>query len=189
MRARRLRARIRSRAADSIQRSRWWRHVNPFRPAECSGRKLPARDVELTRENWALLQRINRQVNGEIEPLSNLQHWGTLLDHWDYPVDGKGDCKIYALWKRKLLIDDGWPRQALLMTVVRDLHGEGHAVLTVKTDRGDFVLDNLSDDVLAWDATGYTFLKRQAQEDPNLWLDLGAKKTSPPLSARLSHPG
>ena len=148
------------------------------RPAECGGYKLPARDLELTSDSWKLLQRVNRQVNGEIEPLSNLEHWGTLLDHWDYPVDGKGDCKIYALWKRKLLIDEGWPRQALLMTVVRDLNGEGHAVLTVKTDHGDFILDNLTDEVRSWEATGYTFLKRQAQEDPNIWLDLGAKKTA-----------
>ncbi len=86
---------------------------------------------------------------------SNLDHWGTTLDHWDYPIDGKGDCKIYALFKRKLLIDRGFPRQALLMTIVRDLNGEGHAVLTVKTDRRDFVLDNLSDEIRAWSATGY----------------------------------
>ena len=88
-------------------------------------------------------------MNNAIEPISNLDHWGTTLDHWDYPVDGKGDCKIYALFKRKLLIDRGFPRQALLMTIVRDLNGEGHAVLTVKTDRGDFVLDNLSDEIRA----------------------------------------
>ena len=57
-------------------------------------------------------------------PLSNFDHWGTTLDHWDYPTDGKGDCKIYALWKRKLLMDIGFPRQALLMTIVRDLEGQ-----------------------------------------------------------------
>jgi predicted transglutaminase-like cysteine proteinase len=88
-------------------------------------------------------------------------------------VDGKGDCKIYALFKRKLLIERGFPRQALLMTIVRDLDGEGHAILTVKTDRGDFVLDNLSADVRPWSATGYQFYKRQAQDDPNVWLSLG----------------
>ena len=36
------------------------------------------------------------------------------------------------------------------MTIVRDQDGEGHAVLTVKTDRGDFVLDNLTDEILPW---------------------------------------
>ena len=143
------------------------------RPEECDVPRLPAVDVRLTEETLALLDRINRGVNGAIEPISNLEHWGTLLDHWDYPVDGKGDCKIYALYKRKLLLDGGFPRQALLMTIVRDLHGEGHAILTVKTDHGEFVLDNLSDEIRPWNATGYRFVKRQSQEDPNVWLAIG----------------
>ncbi len=49
------------------------------------------------------------------------------------------------LLKRRLLIRAGWPREALLITVVRDRKDEGHAVLTVKTDRGEFILDNQVD--------------------------------------------
>jgi len=150
-----------------------WMDFCSRRPEECEVPRLPAIDVRLTEETWALLDRINRDVNAAIEPISNLEHWGTLLDHWDYPVDGKGDCKIYALYKRKLLLDSGFPRQALLMTIVRDLHGEGHAILTVKTDHGEFVLDNLSDEVRPWNVTGYRFVKRQSQEDPNVWLAIG----------------
>jgi len=59
---------------------------------------------------------------------------------------------------------------------VRDLDGEGHAILTVKTDRGEFVLDNLTDEIRPWDATGYRFVKRQSQSDPNVWVDLGGSK-------------
>jgi predicted transglutaminase-like cysteine proteinase len=150
--------------------------------AECAGPVLPARDIALTSGAYADLDRINRMVNNLIEPVSNLDHWGTLLDHWDYPLDGKGDCKVYALYKRKLLLDMGFPRQALLMTIVHDRDGEGHAVLTVKTDRGDFILDNLTDEIVSWDATGYRFIKRQSQEDPNVWLALdpnaGARKSA-----------
>jgi predicted transglutaminase-like cysteine proteinase len=143
------------------------------RPEECAVERLAAADVKLTDEAWALLDRVNRDVNAAIEPVSNFDHWGTMLDHWDYPVDGKGDCKIYALYKRKLLIDQGFPRQALLMTIVRDLEGEGHAILTVKTNRGEFVLDNLSSEIRPWNATGYRFVKRQSQENPNVWLAIG----------------
>ena len=143
------------------------------RPEECELGKLKPLDVRLTKATLAKLDRINRSVNQAIEPVTNLAHWGTMLDHWDYPVDGKGDCKVYALYKRKMLIDAGFPRQALLMTVVKDLEGEGHAILTVKSDRGEFVLDNLTDEIKPWDATGYTYIKRQAQDDPNVWLDLG----------------
>ena len=102
---------------------------------ECTLGKLKPMEVRLTRQTWKILTEINLKANSAIEPISNLDHWGTTLDHWDYPVDGKGDCKIYALFKRKLLVERGFPRQALLMTIVRDLNGEGHAVLTVKTDR------------------------------------------------------
>jgi predicted transglutaminase-like cysteine proteinase len=150
---------------------------------ECTLGKLKPIDVRLTWQSWKTLNEINDEVNSVVEPISNLDHWGTTLDHWDYPVDGKGDCKIYALFKRKLLIERGFPRQALLMTIVRDLNGEGHAVLTVKTDRGDFVLDNLSDRVRPWSATGYQFYKRQAQEDPNVWLSLGGVIGTEPTEA------
>lgn len=143
------------------------------RPEECNVQRLQAADVNLTDQAWAVLDRVNRKVNAAIEPVSNFDHWGTMLDHWDYPVDGKGDCKIYALYKRKLLLEEGFPRQALLMTIVRDIEGDGHAILTVKTDHGEFVLDNLTDEVRPWSATGYRFVKRQSQEDPNLWVSVG----------------
>jgi predicted transglutaminase-like cysteine proteinase len=145
-------------------------------PEECSLGKLQPLDVRLTKATWGLLNRVNKRVNAAIEPETNLAHWGTMLDHWDYPVDGKGDCKVYALYKRKLLVDAGFPRQALLMTVVKDLEGEGHAILTVKTDHGEFILDNLTDEIRPWSATGYTYIKRQAQSDPNVWLDLGGER-------------
>jgi predicted transglutaminase-like cysteine proteinase len=148
------------------------------RPEECNLGKLTPREIHLTKQVLATLNKVNIFANSAIEPISNLDHWGTMLDHWDYPTDGKGDCKVYALFKRKQLIDQGFPRQALLMTIVRDQDGEGHAVLTVKTDRGDFVLDNLTDEILPWDETGYRFIKRQAQDDPNVWLAMtGAAAT------------
>src|SRR5258708_23871036 len=110
---------------------------------ECDGQPLPAQDIQLTGATQQQIERINRQVNKLIEPVTDLDHWG-VEDQWDYPMDGKGDCEDYALLKRRLLIEAGLPRQALLMTVVRDQQDEGHAVLTVTTDHGDYVLDNLS---------------------------------------------
>jgi predicted transglutaminase-like cysteine proteinase len=149
-----------------------WKDFCQREKAECLEPVLPALDINLTSATFAKLDRINRMVNQTIEPISNFDHWGTMLDHWDYPLDGKGDCKVYALYKRKLLIDMGFPRQALLMTIVRDLQDEGHTILTVKTNRGEFVLDNLSDEIRPWDATGYRFIKRQSQADPNVWVAL-----------------
>ena len=155
-----------------------WMDFCHRRPEECNVSELPALDLRLTSKTMAILQDVNLLTNTTIKPISNLDHWGTIVDHWDYPVDGMGDCKIYALWKRKILMDMGFPRQALLMTIVRDLHGDGHAVLTVKSDHGEFILDNLTDDIRSWETTGYTFIKRQSQTNPNVWLDLGTQKTT-----------
>ena len=116
--------------------------------------------------------RINNWVNEHVKPMTDLDHWG-VVERWNYPDDGYGDCEDYVLLKRKMLIQAGWPRQALLITVVRDKKGEGHAVLTVKTDKGEFILDNQNDEILLWADTGYRFVKRQSQSDPNVWVSLG----------------
>ena len=150
-----------------------WADFCSRRPEECRVDVADPVDIVMTPGVMAALESVNARANAEIEPVSNLDHWGTLLDHWDYPADGKGDCKIYALWKRKLLLDMGFPRQALLMTIVRDLEGNGHTILTVKTDKGDYVLDNMVGEIRFWDETGYKFVKRQSQEDPNVWVSIG----------------
>ncbi len=139
---------------------------------ECDTRPVEARDVLLTSKAWKDLIRINRWVNDTIKPITDLEHWG-VVERWNYPDDGYGDCEDYVLLKRRMLMQAGWPRQALLITVVRDKRGDGHAVLTVKTDKGEFVLDNQHEDVLLWSDTGYRFVKRQSQNDPNHWVALG----------------
>jgi predicted transglutaminase-like cysteine proteinase len=144
-------------------------------PADCNVDAAPARVAKLDARAWRELARINRDVNEAVEPMSDLEHWGQ-LERWSYPTDGKGDCEDYVLEKRKRLMAAGWPRQALLITVVRDTKGDGHAVLTVRTDRGDFVLDNQETRVKAWTDTGYTFVKRQSAEDPNRWVSLGGAR-------------
>ena len=150
-----------------------WADFCTRRVEECRVDVLDPVDIVMTSKIEKVLAEVNASANAEIEPISNLEHWGTLLDHWDYPTDGKGDCKIYALWKRKQLLDRGFPRQALLMTIVRDLEGNGHTILTVKTDKGDLILDNMVGEVRMWDETGYKFVKRQSQTDPNVWVSVG----------------
>src|SRR5438105_362758 len=141
-------------------------------PRDCDGKPLEARDVVLTPKAWKDLVRINKWVNDRVKPITDMDHWG-VVERWNYPDDGYGDCEDYVLLKRRMLMQAGWPRQALLITVVRDKKGDGHAVLTVKTDKGEFVLDNQTEEVLLWLETGYRFVKRQSQRDPNVWVSLG----------------
>ena len=49
---------------------------------------------------------------------------------------------------------------------------------------GEFALDNLSDEVTPWAQTGYRFVKRQSQEDPNIWVALGEPTEAPLYTAR-----
>ena len=138
---------------------------------ECGPGTLPAQDITLDAKALADIKHVDIWVNSHVEPVTDMDHWG-VVDRWDLPIDGKGDCEDYALFKRKILIQMGYPSQALLMTVVHDGADEGHAILTVKTDRGDFVLDNLNDSIRPWTDTGYAFVKRQSQENPNVWVKI-----------------
>jgi predicted transglutaminase-like cysteine proteinase len=145
-------------------------------PGECDLRPAEPRDILLSR-SWKDLVRINRWVNDTIKPLTDLEHWG-VVERWNYPDDGYGDCEDYVLLKRRMLMQAGWPRQALLITVVRDKRGDGHAVLTVKTDKGEFILDNQNEEIMLWSDTGYHFVKRQSQIDPNVWVALGDPRST-----------
>jgi len=127
--------------------------------------------VQLTSAKKQELARINNQVNKDITPITDAEHFG-VTEKWSYPDDGRGDCEDYALLKRHKLMERGWPASALLLTVVRDKKNEGHAVLTVHTSSGDIVLDNVHDDIVAWNETGYRFVKRQSQNDINQWVSL-----------------
>ena len=159
----------------------WTEFCAEYAP-ECEPRAVEARDVVLSSKAWKDLVRINKWVNDTVKPITDLEHWG-VVERWNYPGDGYGDCEDYVLLKRRMLMQAGWPRQALLITVVRDKRGDGHAVLTVKTDKGEFILDNQNADILLWSDTGYRFVKRQSQSDPNAWVALGDTRPAPATAA------
>lgn len=111
---------------------------------------------------------INRSVNAQIAPATDRELYG-VEEYWTLPVE-RGDCEDYVLLKRRQLMRRGWPASALLITVVRDENGEGHAVLTVRTNRGELVLDNKVDVIRTWAETRYTYIKRQATTDARRWV-------------------
>jgi predicted transglutaminase-like cysteine proteinase len=139
-----------------------WVQLCRDNPGECQLNPREADRVTLTPGLWRRLQSVNLSVNKAIKPVTDEDHWG-VTEHWGLPTDGRGDCEDYALEKRRQLVEGGLPRRALLMTVVIDETGGGHAILTVRTDRGDFILDNKRNAVMSWEATGYRFIKRESQ--------------------------
>ncbi|MFG1479487.1 transglutaminase-like cysteine peptidase [Xanthobacter sp. V4C-4] len=148
-------------------------------PRDCAPSGPAVAFVRLDAQREAELDRVNRGVNARIQPVTDLEHYGE-AERWAYPDDGKGDCEDYVLEKRRTLLNLGWPGSALLITVVRDHAGDGHAVLTVVTDRGDLILDNQEDDILSWKDTGYRYVKRQSQAGAAAWVSLGETLVPPP---------
>lgn len=139
-------------------------------PAECAVNTAEPARIHMDAALWRTLGSVNRRVNARIRPITDQAHWG-VVDRWDFPDDGFGDCEDYQLLKRRMLVERGLPRRALRMTVVIDDIGEGHAVLMVRTDRGDYILDNKTGAVLNWRSTGYAFIKREGQ-DSERWVSL-----------------
>lgn len=122
-----------------------------------------------TDQSFAELSRINKLVNARVHAVSDMDHWG-VIDQWDLPNDNRGDCEDYVLEKRRLLIEEGVPPQVLLFTIARDKNGEGHAVLTAHVQSGDYILDNMTDDIHVWYETSYTFIKRQSYDNQGAWV-------------------
>jgi predicted transglutaminase-like cysteine proteinase len=151
-----------------------WRLFCNAQPDECRAAELQPTFVRLTSQSWAELYQINGIVNREIEPIGDEDHYKIyeqdILNWWTYPDDGKGNCNDYVIMKRKLLVEAGWPKSALLMTVVVDHHGDGHLILMARTDHGDLILDNMREQIVPWDRTGYRFVKRQSQLNYNDWV-------------------
>ncbi len=106
--------------------------------------------VRLTQQRWALVQHVNRDANTRIRPLSDELNYG-VPERWVDPLAGHlqdsrytaaGDCEDFALAKRDLLLAAGWPAGAMFVAVGYHMTLGPHAVLVVRTDRGDLVLDS-----------------------------------------------
>jgi predicted transglutaminase-like cysteine proteinase len=135
-------------------------------PADCRRAEGPA-VAELTAERERSLRLVNASVNRSIRPLGETGR----RDRWQADV-AAGDCEDFVLTKRRKLISLGWPARTLRIAVTRTAEGEGHAVLVVKTTKGDLVLDNRTAAVKRWHRTDLDWLKIQSAENPRLWHTL-----------------
>jgi predicted transglutaminase-like cysteine proteinase len=127
---------------------------------QCEVSKNAASVVHLDLTTQGLLDSVNRGVNASIWPEDDMPHYG-VAEYWTIPQDGYGNCHDYAITKRKALISAGLPERALRIAIVVTPNSARHAVLTVTTDRGDLVLDNLSSQVKPWTEVAYNWVERQ----------------------------
>ena len=122
-------------------------------------------EITLSAPTFSTLETINKQVNRSIRPRRER------IDIWQSGVK-TGDCEDFALTKRAKLLDMGFSASALRMAVATTPSGEGHAVLVVSTNRGDFVLDNRNDEIRAFNHTDLSWVKIQGKKTPLLWNEI-----------------
>ncbi len=146
------------------------------RPTECQSNKMKEATASLNQNKWQELLNVNSKFNASIIPITDQELYG-VQEFWTYS-NGYGDCEEYVLEKRRALIGLGWKASSLLITVVRQANGQGHAVLMVRTDRGDLILDNQASLIKVWNDTPYRYLKRQSQQHSAQWVDIIDNRTT-----------
>jgi predicted transglutaminase-like cysteine proteinase len=128
--------------------------------------------VVLTDRIKRQLQRINREVNAK--PYKTDMELYSRDEFWTLIGEEGGDCEDYALEKRRQLLEFSYPPEALRIAICT-VNGVGHAVLTVDTNEGTYVLDNNTNKVYPWDAAPRSWdlkwLKRQSAT-PGKWVAL-----------------
>lgn len=115
-----------------------------------------------------LAETVNLHVNRSVREIADVRQYGK-VEHWALPTKRGGDCEDLVLLKKKLLVARGIASKRLLMSTVLDKQLKSHAVLVLRTSKGDYVLDNLTNDILPWTDTGYTFLKLQNPKALSRW--------------------
>lgn len=124
--------------------------------------------VRLNANLLGQLRSTNGEVNRSIRPQRDA--------FWRVGPEA-GDCKDYALTKKYRLMSHGWPSSALLIATAFTSGGEEHAVLIARTDRGDFVLDNLALDVRLWSPSLYDWEAIQSPTDQWTWRNIKGSTT------------
>jgi predicted transglutaminase-like cysteine proteinase len=133
---------------------------------ECAGANGPD-TVELTPSKEAELVSVNRTVNSQIAPRNDTRG----DDVWTLSPRS-GDCEDYAVTKRHVLIQRGWPSSALRLAIGYTRQGEGHLVLAVRTSNGDVILDNTTNSIRNWQEAGLNWQEIQSAENPRVWYKI-----------------
>lgn len=115
-----------------------------------------------------LAGKINRQVNRSTHSISDRRQYGR-EEVWALPTARGGDCEDFVLLKKRELIRHGVAPERLLIATVLDRKRGSHAVLVLRTDQGDMVLDNVRNQILPWWRTGYSFIRIQNPSRPTQW--------------------
>ncbi len=109
-------------------------------------------------------------------------------DYWATPLQslrGRGDCEDYVLLKYESLLALGFAKNDLRIVVVMDQRKNlAHAVLSVKTAAGTFILDNQDQRVLSHDSIRH-YAPLYSINEKGRWVNFATrqlkKQKAPPM--------
>jgi predicted transglutaminase-like cysteine proteinase len=127
----------------------------------------------VTQGQMQVVRAVNSQINRSTRAIEDSQQYGE-AERWAIPTSRGGDCEDYALAKKRALISKGIDPQRLLIATVLDRNRRPHAVLVVRTENGDMVLDNVTNSIRSWQDTRYVFLRMQDPSRPSRWVNVFA---------------
>jgi predicted transglutaminase-like cysteine proteinase len=131
--------------------------------------------VTLTLTPWfeKFLTEINVYWNHRLTWTSDEAQYGR-PEFWTVPVGTQGDCEDFALAKYGQLRRLGVPSGALSLIYGKlKSTGEGHAVLSIHTDRGLFVLGSNLDAVLPLASSEIAPALMEDAVRPAVWIAIG----------------
>ncbi|MCF6344596.1 MAG: transglutaminase-like cysteine peptidase [Devosiaceae bacterium] len=132
-------------------------------PQQCktSSKKKVAYSPTLMR----VASQVNRKVNRAIRPRNDRG-----IDKWSLN-SRYGDCEDYVISKRAMLIKAGVHSGALRIATAVTKEGIGHAVLIIRTNKGDFALDNRTNTIKLWNKTGLRMIAMSGS-NPKKWKEI-----------------
>lgn len=147
--------------------------------------------LPVTKKLLDILNTVNRSVNERIKPMADNDQYGG--EFWTVPEpreDGsiRGDCDDYTMTKRRIL-ESVLPKESMSVAFL-DIYKKGvyensHAVLVVHTLNGDYVLDNLTDDLkFPGDNPSYVFRGITDPHNQGKWWKVDVRDSSEFMSNR-----
>lgn len=122
--------------------------------------------IDMTDATMGKLKQVNLQVNRSIRPVNDAKG----RDVWTLNPSS-GDCEDFVVTKRARLIKMGFPPGALRIARGTTRSGEGHAVLLVRTSKGDMILDSLTNTIKPKSQSNLRFIAMSGP-DPKAWAAL-----------------
>lgn len=137
-------------------------------PVECTTSTTKVAEYDSSLMSKLVL--VNTAVNSSIQ-------WkrDELGDRWNIATN-VGDCEDYALTKRQKLRRMGVPAGSMRIATARLDNGDGHAVLIVVTNKGEYVLDNIVDKVRKVQDVNYKWLWISTH-NPRHWVRFNQRET------------